>query len=124
MEAQSDQNLIRVKFLKNHPQFAYIPGDLCYLRPDHVEILLPDGYIELIPDDYQEPLPQGPKTYKDSEYIQVVFIKPHAGFSYSTRDRAVIAPDRINELLEGGYVQLLPENKGLGQKIIDKLKHK
>jgi hypothetical protein len=42
--------MVKVKWLKAHPKFAYVAGDVGYVTPEWAEKLLPEGYIIPIPE--------------------------------------------------------------------------
>jgi len=137
--------MVKVLWLRPAPGWAYSEGNICDLRPDQVESLIklgedeehlttnrldtihihdqirPIAYIEILPDDYEEPAPVQ-KIILDSEMIPVRWVKFHREYSYSPGDLGSVTPDRIESLLEGGFVELIKKNGKIKMKILDRLK--
>jgi hypothetical protein len=48
--------MIRVKFLKSHPGYAYFAGDMGIVSPEAAEKMLAGGYILPLPEESNEPI--------------------------------------------------------------------
>lgn len=48
--------MIKVKWVKAHPKYAYVAGDTGYVRADVVEELVSKGYVIPLPDEIKAPV--------------------------------------------------------------------
>lgn len=49
--------MIKVKWVKAHFKYAYVAGDVGYVKADAVESLVAQGYVIPLPDEIKEPAP-------------------------------------------------------------------
>lgn len=106
---------IRVRFLKPHWKFGYREGDVTFLAPEKAEMLseiidsrgkLIDPFVEILYEDWERPVVEAKPILPESEYIPVTWVKFHPKYAYSPGNKGIVHPDRIMELIEGGYVQV------------------
>lgn len=115
------EGLTKVLWLKIHPRYSYWPGDVSWLDKEKALSLAEGEFVEIKIDEWESETEK--KTVVPlSEYIKVLWLKPHPRFSYFEGDEALVTPENFTMLNEGGFVQLVEEKKSFTRKILNKLK--
>jgi len=104
--------MIKVIWLKPHPAFAYSAGNIGEVTEKHFQILtdeLKNGpYVRAITEDELKYIQEQRKPASippQSEFVNVTWLKVHPDFSYNVGSLAIIHNSRVQELLNGGFVE-------------------
>lgn len=119
METQKENQskLIKVRWLRIHRGYVCSVGQIGFVTPADADILtsafeeeMPSPYVKILPDDYEEPKAPAPKIIPMEDHIKVRFLKHHENFAYAQNAVGFVTPEHAILLLEGDYIELLPEN--------------